>query len=588
MTTLAGIQRRLVAILVADIVGYARLTEAHEEYTHAWQMRLRSEILEPGIAAHSGRIVKNTGDGFIATFDSARDATECALALQQAVSARTIEQPVERRISFRMGVNVADVIIESDDIYGDGVNVAARLQTYAEPGGVVVSGPVAEQMGSQTGGGVFDLGDIYPRNLVRPVRAFALHVQAAPARLVGDAVVGSEPRPSIAVLPFRMRPINPDEKYFADGIVDDIIHGLAALKELFVISRGSAASYGGQTLDVQAIGRELGVRYLLYGSVRRAGGRLRIETQLSDAETGTVIRSDQHEGELTDLFELQGRIAMNVVRTIAPQVRERELVRAMRKQPQSLTAYDFVLQALDRLYRVDFESFARARGLLQQAIAHDPGYAPAYYYTAYWYILRFGEMGSSDPAADAAAAVRYASEALERDAEDAVSLAISGHVHSFLLKDYARARALLDRAIAAGPSLAMAWTMSSATRGYTGDARTAVQHGERGVRLSPLDARLFWHEGVLAQAHYLAGDYEQALEWARSAFERNGSIRFNLRTLIATLVALGRTKEAAESAQYLLRLQPDFRLGPYAGRCPFQPPILDSWLDRLRSAGLPE
>ena len=249
-------------------------------------MQVRSEILEPGIAAHGGRIVKHTGDGFIATFDGARDATECALALQQAVSERTIEQPVEQRISFRMGVNVADVIIESDDIYGDGVNVAARLQSYAEPGGVVVSGTVAEQMGSHPGVDVIDLGDIYLRNLARPVRAFALYVQAAPARLVGDPVVGSEPRPSIAVLPFRMRPTDPDEKYFADGIVDDIIHGLAALKELFVISRGSAVRYGGATLDVRAIGRELGVRYLLYGSVRRAGGRLRIDTVLSGRGNG--------------------------------------------------------------------------------------------------------------------------------------------------------------------------------------------------------------------------------------------------------------------------------------------------------------
>jgi adenylate cyclase len=225
---------------------------------------------------------------------------------------------------------------------------------------------------------------------------------------VGDVLAGSEPRPSIVVLPFRMHPTSPEESYFADGIVDDIIHGLAALKELFVVSRGSALGYGGATLDVGAIGRELGVRYVLYGSVRRSGGRLRIGTELSDAETGTIIRVDQYEGSLTDLFELQGRIAVNVVKTIAPQVRERELVRAMRKQPQNLTAYDFVLQALDLLYRMDYESFSRARGLLQQAIAHDPSYAPAYAYTAYWYVLRVGEMGSSDPVSDAAAAVSRA------------------------------------------------------------------------------------------------------------------------------------------------------------------------------------
>jgi adenylate cyclase len=378
------------------------------------------------------------------------------------------------------------------------------------------------------------------------------------------------------------------ERYFADGIVDEIIHALAALKDLFVISRGSSVSYSGPTLDVQRIGRELGVRYLLYGSVRRASGQLRIRTDLSDAETGTVVRSDEYDGDVSQLFAFQRRITTDVIRAIAPQIRERELVRAIRKQPQNLTAYDCVLQALDLLFRVDYESFSRSRGLLQQAIAYDPSYAPAHYYTAWWYILRVGEMGSSDPVADAEAALHYASAALERDPDDALCLAIAGHVRSFLLKDYAGALPLLERAIAAGPSAAMAWTMSSITRGYLGDGATAVAHAEQAVRLSPLDAYLFWHEGVLGQAYYMVGEYEPAEEWTRSAFERNSSIRFNIRTLIATLAALGRTDEAAETARHLLRLQPDFRMGAYAQRCPFPRSILGQWLDRLRSAGLPE
>lgn len=585
---LVGTQRRLAAILIADMVGYSRLMEADEDYTHGWLMRLRAEILDPGISAYLGLVVKNTGDGFIAIFDSARDATECALSLQQSVAARTAEQPVDRRISFRMAVNVADIIVERDDVYGDGVNVAARLQTYAEPGGIVVSGAVAEQLGSNLDVAVIDLGDIYPRNLARPVRVFALRPQAAPARLVGDARVGTEPRPSIAVLPFRMHLADPAEGYFADGIVDDIIHALAAQKELFVVSRGSALGYGGARLDVRAIGRDLGVRYVLYGSVRRFGNQIRIATELNDAETGTIIRADQYDGSLSDLFDLQGRIAVSVVRTIAPHVRERELVRALRKQPQNLTAYDFVLQAIDLLYRMDYESFSRARGLLQRAIAHDPGYAPAYAYAAYWYNLRVAEWGSSDPRADSMAAVHHVSAALERDGDDAFALAIGGHVQAFFLRQFRQAVALLDRAIAAGPSAAMAWSMSSCTRGYLGDSALAVQHAEQGVRLSPLDSRLFWHEGVLAQAHYIAGDYEQALEWARSSFHRNDWIRFNLRTLTATLAALGQLDEAAEIGQHLLRLQPDFRLGPYARLCPFPGPTLDTWIERLRQAGLPD
>jgi adenylate cyclase len=580
-------QRRLIAVLAADVAGYSRLTEAHEEGTHASLMRLRSEVLDPGISDHHGQVVKNTGDGFLAIFNSAHDATECALALQQAVANETREQPADERISFRMAVNLADAIMEKNDVYGDGVNVAARLQTYSEPGGVVVSGGVAEQIGSGLGIGAIDLGEQHLRNLSRPVRIFALRRQVKLPRLVGDSVVGDEPRPSIAVLPFRKHQPEAEEGYFADGIIDDIIRVLAGLKELFVVSRGSTLGYAGAVIDVRAIGRELGVRYVLYGSVRRSGNRLRIGTELSDTETGVVVRADQYDGDLSDLFELQDRISINVVKTIAPHVHERELMRAMRKHPSNMTAYDLVLQALDLLYRMDAESFTHARGLLQQAISHDPGYGPAYSYTAYWYVFRVGEIGSSDPNADAESGAQYAAAAIERDSNDALALAIYGHVQSFLLKDYARATIFLDRALAAAPSAAMAWTMSSATCGYIGDGPTAVQRAEQGVRLAPLDARMFWHEGILANAHYVNGDFEKAVAWARSAIGRNDSIRFTIRTLAASLAALGRIDEAAAAVQHLLRVQPDFRLGPYAERCPFQGVALENWIERLRAAGLP-
>ncbi len=581
-------QRRLCAILAADVVGYSRLTEAHEEFTHRELMRLRAEVLEPGIADRRGQLVKNTGDGFLAIFDTAGDATRCALALQQAIADDTQDQSADHRIVFRMAVHVADIIFENDDIFGGGVNVAARLQAYAEPGGVVVSGAAVEQIGANLGVGVIDLGELHLRNLARPVRVYALSAEAASPRLVGDAPTGFEPRPSIAVLPFRKHQSGPAEAYFADGIVDVIIHALATLKELFVIARGSTLGYGGTTIDVRAIGRELGVRYVLYGSVYRSGGKLRIRTELSDTESGAVIRSDQYDGALTELFALQDRIATSVVKAIAPHVRERELLRAMRKHPQNMTAYDLVLQALDLLYRMDDESFARARGLLQQAIALDPGYAPAHSYAAYWYVFRVGEIGSMDPDADAAAGASYAAAAIERDPNDAQALAMYGHVQSFLLKDYARATLFLERALAAGPSCALAWTMSSATRGYVGDGARAVQQGEQGVRLSPLDAQLFWHEGILAQGHFVNGDFDQALAWARSSVGRNPSIRFATRTLIASLAALGRAADAAAAAAQLLRLQPEFRMSIYAKRCPFQGPTLATWIGSLRAAGLPD
>jgi adenylate cyclase len=583
-----SIRRRHVAILAADVVGYTRLMEAHEDDTHTWLMRLRSQVLDPGVATHLGHVVKNTGDGFIAIFDAARDAVQCAIASQRGVMAATVEQSVEQRVSFRMAVTTADVIVEDHDIFGDGVNVAARLQEYAEPGGIIVSGACLDELGSGHGLALVDLGDVHLRNITRPVRVFELRTPQVPSRLIGDGLASTEARASIAVLPFRMRPTSPEESYFASGVVDNIIHGLAALKELFVVARGSVLGYGGATIDVRAISKDLGVRYVLYGSVRRSGGRLRIETELSDAETGTIVRSDQYDGDLDDLFELQGRIAINVVRTIAPHVRERELVRARRKHPQNVTAYDFILQALDHLFRMEYESFSVARGLLQQALANDPHYALAHAYTAWWYGLRVGEMNSLDPVGDAAAGIAHADRALQLDGHDAQVLALCGHAYAFHNRDYRRAIDLYDRAIVAGPSVAMAWTMSSATRGYIGDAATAVLHAEQGLRLSPLDERLYWHEGLLAQAHYLSGNYDEALEWVSSAVERNESIRFNLRTRIATLVALGQVDQAREVGRQLIRVQPDFRLRPYAERCPFVRPILDVWLGRLQAAGLPE
>jgi adenylate cyclase len=585
---LPEVQRRLAAILAADVVGYTRLMETHEVDTHIRLMQLRSEVLGPGVAAQRGRIVKNTGDGFLATFDTARDATRCALSLQEAVAARTAGLPADQRISFRMGLNAADIIMEGDDVFGDGVNIAARLQTYARSGGVVVSSAVAEQLGNDFNVNVIDLGDLRLRNIGRPVRVYALHPPMQPSKLVGEAAAGSEPRPSIAVLPFRMNLVDPDQGYFVDGIVYDIIRGLAALKELFVVSRGSTLGYGGRNIDVREIGRQLGVRYILYGSVQKTSTTLRIGTELSDAESGEVIRSDQYEGDLGDLFALQDRIAISVVRTIAPQVRERELMRALRTHPQNLTAYDLVLQAIELLYRMDYDSFSRARGLLEQAISHDPNYALAYSCVALWYVFRIGEIGSPDPDGDAIAGARYAAQAVERGADDAFALAVYAHAQSFLLHDLDEGRVVSERAMAAGPSSAMAWTMASATSGFLGDGPAAVRQGEQGVRLSPLDARSFWHEGLLAQAHYVNDDHEQALEWARSALNRNGLIRFNHRLLIVTLDALGRRQEAAEAARRLLQIQPDFHVSSYARRCPFRAAALETWLGHLRSAGLPD
>jgi tetratricopeptide (TPR) repeat protein len=276
------------------------------------------------------------------------------------------------------------------------------------------------------------------------------------------------------------------------------------------------------------------------------------------------------------------------MKAIAPEIRERELRRAMRKPAENLTAYELVLRALDPLFRLDRESQARARGLLQQAIALDPGYAPAYSYTAYWHIFRVGEGWSADPAADGREAARMAQGAIERDSNDGLALAISGHVQSFLLHDFEAGNATLERAIAVAPNCALAWAMSSVTRGYLGDGPGAVERAETGLRLSPLDGHAFWYEGMLAQAHYVSADHEKAVAWARRAAVQNPGALFNLRVLAASLAALGRTALARRVAEDILARKPDFALAAYAAACPFRGRMLVDWLARLRAAGLPD
>lgn len=582
------VHRRLAAILVADVVGYSRMMEFDEPGTHARLMALHARIVKPAVAAGNGEIVKNLGDGFLATFDSCHDALRCARKIQADTLAAEAGMPEAEAISFRIGINVADVIVDDGDIYGEGVNIAARLQTYAEPGGIVMSGAALEQAGALIDRAPIDLGDLHLRNLIRPIRAYSLSPPGALRQ--GMATVSSrfELRPSIVVLPFRTPDSEPGESYFSEGIVDEIIHALSGLRELFVISRGSTLGYRTGPIDVRRIGEELGVRYVLHGSVRRAGPRIRLVTELSDAETGTILVADRYDGEMEDIFDLQTRISQRVVSLIAPQVRERELQRATRKHPQNMTAYDHLLQALGDLHRMDYEAFSRARGSLQQAMSHDPAYALAYSYAAYWHLIRVAQGWSNDVAADGASAARLASDAIRRDHNDALALAISGHVHSYALKDYEAAARLLEQAIEVEPNCSMAWMLSSATCGYLGETQKAVLRAEHAIRLSPLDPHVFWQEHMLSQAHYLNGNFDEAVAWARRSSARNERVTANLRILAASLVAIGRLEEAREVVLHHRRLDPGLRIGEFVARTPVPGAARDLLAQRLRAAGMPD
>lgn len=579
-------ERRVAVIVAADVVGYTRLMEADESGIHARLMHVRTTVVLPAMAQHHGRIIKNTGDGFLAMFDDAAGAMRAAMEIQRSIMMSEAKEEANRRIAFRMGINVADVIVEDHDVYGDGVNVAARLQTHAEPHGIVISGLVADAVGGTLGMHSVDLGQMYLRNREQPVRVLSLRFTDAPNRPIGDAEPGSEGRPTIAVLPFR-RLMVAEDSYFADGIVDNIIHSLAALKDLFVIARGSTLGFGGGDIDARAIGQALGVRYLLYGSAQKIGNRVRITTELLDTETAAAIAADQYNGSFEDIFELQDRIAAHVVKAIAPRVRESELRRAMRKHPQNMTAYDLVLQALELLYRLDYASFSRARGLLQRAMVVDPGYSPAFSYAARWHSLRVGQEWSSDIERDRVEAEILANKAIEIDPNDALALSVFGHQCSFLDKSYSRALENFTRALDLSPNLALAWTYSAATYCFLGDGPEAVRRADIGLRLSPLDAHIFFAEHILSQSHYVNGDMRTAIQWAMRSRDKNRRLTSNLRVLAAGLVATNRNDEARSVANEHARLSPNFRLSSWSTRTPLRGPLLDRLIGDLTQAGFP-
>ena len=592
-----SIRRRLAAILGADIRGYSILMAGNEEDTHR-RVNAAMDRLVREIQKSHGRVFSHAGDGLMAEFPSAVEALKCALRVQADAGKRNVRLSPAQRIEYRMGINSGEVVLQQGRAGGNAVNVAARLEQIADPGGIFISGTVFEQVSGVVTTKCDPLGERRLKNIRQPVMVYRIAPdvcqswagmpvlpkrEAHPARRTDE-----DYRPSLAVLPFRSLQEDRSDAYFAEGMVDDIIRLLGGLKELLVIARSSTLGFAGPPLDLRRIGYELDVRYVLHGSLRRAGNTIRIAVELSEAESGHLIWADRLDGELSDLFDLQDRIAMRVMAAVAPHVRERELSRGMRKHPSSMTAYDLTLQALDQLYRMDRDSFFRSRELLRQALAYDPGYAPAYSHTAYWHMVCIGQGWSRDVVADAAAAAQAAQAAVERDRNDALGLAVYGHTQSYLLKNYTAAMNLLDRALAAGPSSAWAHTLSSLTCGFIGDYATSIVRAEQAVRLSPLGPDAYFHETVVSQAYYLAGRYDEAVAWGRMSAAHCDAQTSNLRCLIASLVAASHMDEARLVARRLLQLEPAFRLTTFCSRTPLQGEVRDRFAERLRAAGLPD
>jgi adenylate cyclase len=479
--------RRLVAILAADVAGYSRLIGANEGGTLRWLASVRAELTDPKIAEHHGRIVKTMGDGLLVEFASVIDALRCAVEVQTAMAERNTAVAADDRIEFRIGINVGDVVVEDGDIFGDGVNVAARLEGLAEPGGICVSARVQEDAAGRLDLTFEDLGEQQLKNIARPVRVY--HVLAAGnSSAVTRPALALPDKPSIAVLPFANMSGDPEQEYFADGMVEEIITALGRIRWLFVIARNSTFTYKGQPVDVKEVGRELGVRYVLEGSVRKAGERVRITAQLIDALNGTHLWADRFDGSLEDVFELQDKVAIGVAAVIEPTLEASEIDRSGRRPTNDLTAYDLYLRALPIL--LSFPSRERvleAFGLLDHAIARDPGYGPALALVSFGYV-RFYDWGEA-PDADRRKVVECARRALAAADDDPGVLATAAFALAFFGEDIGTQIAFVDRALALNPSFARGWYLSGPLRVWAGQPELAIEHVERSLRLSPRDRR---------------------------------------------------------------------------------------------------
>jgi adenylate cyclase len=583
-------ERRFRAVLVADVVGYTRLMEAAELETHTRYRALRVGVADPTIIFHRGEIVKNTGDGFVAVFESPADAIRCAAQLQHEVTAQEEQQPPDRRIIFRMGLHWEPVIFDLNDVYGGGVNIAVRLQTAAPAGGIVISSALLDQAGDLTEFKLEDLGELRLKNLSRSVHAFSLRLPGV-ERSADLAVLGNPSKwarlPSIAVLPFSNLSPDPSDGYFAEGIVEDIIVTLSNIPELLVVSRGSTIAFRSAPVDPEKVSEKLGARYFVSGSVRRSGTRLRLSVELVDIAESSVMWAEKFDTEIQELFSLQDEISFKIVGKIATYVRKSEVRRAMRKAPQSLNAYDYMLRALELLYKFDFASFSRARTLLEKACEEDDSYAAPYAFLAKWHIFNVQEGWCTDNGASAAEVIRLGSCAVERDSSNALALAILGHAKGMYYRDYDAAIDLFDRALSVSPSNSWAWVISSAAHGFIGDAQSGIARAERAIRLSPLDHQAFFNLCLLGQNHYLNENFEDAIRWSRKAVSLNPRFGNSVRVLAASLIAVDRTDEARRISRHHREILPSFRVSDYAIRCPFKEPQGSLYVERLKAAGLP-
>ncbi len=581
------VQRRLAAILIADVVGYSRLMGADEAGTRARFNAHLQDLIEPAIADRQGRIVKTMGDGLLVEFPSVVDAVECAVAIQNGMKDCTTDDPADQRIEFRIGINLGDVIIEGDDIHGDGVNIAARLEGLAEPGGVVISGKVHEEVRGKLDFSFDDLGLQEVKNIAEPVRAFCL-AKDEKIPSAEPVSIRTDP-PVVAILPFDNMSGDTEQEYFSDGITEDLITALSRIRQIRVGARNSTFSYKGKSPNIRQVSEELGARYVVEGSVRKAGNRIRVTAQLIDGETGNHIWAERYDREITDIFDVQDELTDTLVGAIAPGIGGAERRRAKQKPPESLDVWDLYQRGMWHLHRRTRdrmkEELLEARALFENAIKIDPEFGPAYaaYAETFYYDALFGFREE-----DRETALRAAKKAVELDGDDANAHVTLGRIYR-LSRNPDAAEAESKIALGLNPSMADAHHGLGSTLVHAGKAQEAIPHLEAAIRLSPHDDLIGPFHVRLATAHLFLGNHKEAAELAQKALRLRGTQWFGNAFLVSALGHLSRIEDAKKAMEELKDAQPQATISFVKECIPItDADCMDHLLDGLRKAGLPE
>jgi adenylate cyclase len=546
--------RRLAAILAADVAGYSRLIEADEEGTLGRLKALRVELIDPKIAGHRGRIVKTTGDGLLVEFASVVDALRCASEMQGVLAESNAPLPPDRRIEFRVGIHQGDIVVEDGDIFGDGVNIAARLEGLAEPGGICVSARVQEDAAGRLDLAFADIGEQALKNIARPVRVYRVVTASASTPTPRSPSPALPDKPSIAVLPFANMSGDPEQEYFADGMVEEIITALSRIRWLFVIARNSSFTYKGQAVDVKQVGRELGVRYVLEGSVRKGGNRVRITALLIDPLSGAHLWADRFDGSLEDVFDLQDKVASSVAGAIEPTLQAAETARSAGRPTADLTAYDLYLRA----YAMALSSARQIPGalrLLEQAIARDPRYGPALAWAAVCCHRLLVDGRSEDREADRLRSADFARRALEAAGDDPGTLANAAYALAYFGEDIGAMMALVDRALVLNPNYARGWHISGMLRVWAGQPDITIEHVEVSLRLSPR-ARVGHSLAFIGFAHFFSRRFDEAVPKLLLAIQEDPSFPPPYRYLAACYAHMGRLDDAREIVTRLQAVTP--------------------------------